>query len=1615
MAIVFFAAALAGVILHLDRPVSRRFVVARVNAALAASFQGRIAIERVEHVSLGGIQGARVVIQAPDGTRVLVAEGVSAKADVLAIARSALFGRSGEPLAIAVHDVVVDHADVALDAGADGAMQLAAAFEPRERAPKAADEGPGRAVKLDLRGVAIRHAWVHGAPSKGAPAIDADVTGVSGSVAVASGAGAGPTSVSIDVPHVGLVARGLPRGASAKGDAKGHVELPSRAGSAFAVTAEYDGAVAGVAARARATLDGDRLDATVSAPHVTPALVRALAPESPLEEEASVRAEAHGALSNLDVVLDLTLAHDRGALHATATIARPAGGSSTRIGAAASVTGLDARAFTSDPGAPETVLGASAKGTFVVADGGAVTSDDLTASVLPGRVGDQRVPPATISARMATGASGAAPPAGVSIVGTAHVAEAGAPTDLTFELRPDGAIDVTARARIAALDRVPRLGPKPLATGTAQLQAKATIRPAKGTIDATVDADLVNVTVAGANANANADASASASAKPSGDRAAHATDALHLARGRLHVRATGPLASPYLDAELIAAGVDANGTRYPRARATARGPATSPHVEAWLGGARGAAAEVRAVADVDVATATLRNARATISRAGEHATLRAKTVRVSGGEVRVEDAVVEGFGAPARATVRVTRGQTVVKMRARHVAFSRVARLLHLERDVERGDVDVDVDLVVDRKGAHGHAVVDVTHASFAGWTDVDAHLKATFDGRRADATLHAALSDVGYADLATHDLVLGGDGAPLGLEALRKAFGRVDLDARVDLHALYALVPKGALPASDLAGILVVKGSATRDGQTDFTPELTLSARTEGLVVTRLDGERITGVDGEATTAVDGDTGAATARAKLVDSLGAFVTLDARSDAIPYAALVDGVDRAPHADGSPADRVALLERVPFTAKLVVPERAASALPMGLALEGTRGTVEGTVDFEGNVLHPKIEVTGGAHRLVSEGAAVTFPIDVDVTGSYDGSVARLEAQARTRRIALATAAAHAAIAVADLLDGERARRAGRRLPWTGAAQVRLSGFPLGRVPALSDRGIRGTVDGVLAMADLHTDAPRATAGFAITDLHVGALEYAGAKLVATASDRALEAALRVDQTDGLLEASAQAGVGWRDGFVPGLDPARPIDASLTAKNVRASGLLPAVDEIFTALDGRIDGAARAHLEAGAAAGGSSGANKGVVKLEGNLALTDGLVQVASTGTALHDVSAKLSLAPDGTVRLDDVSARGVSGKLTGSALAHLDALRVVDATAKLEIPKTDPIPFDVAGVNLGDLYGRFEARAKENPRTPSETDVDVDVRGFHVTLPVSASHAVRELGAPSNIHVGIQRRGEAFEVVSLGAPKAAADASAGANGAVPATVVAIHLLDDVVITRRGTLRVELRGDPTVKVTNDTQVTGQIDLVRGTLEVQNKKFEIEKGTVSFVGADPTNPTVVVSAGWTAPDGTRVYADFAGPLKTGKVNLRSEPPRPKSEILALIVFGNVEGSSSTPYANQGTSGGGTAGAAGAAAGGLAADGLARGVDQLTGIDVSAKIDASNPANPRPEVEVQIARSISLQLSYVLGTPPPGTNPDKTFATIDWRFLQRWSLQTTFGDQGSSFADVVWQYRY
>jgi translocation and assembly module TamB len=300
----------------------------------------------------------------------------------------------------------------------------------------------------------------------------------------------------------------------------------------------------------------------------------------------------------------------------------------------------------------------------------------------------------------------------------------------------------------------------------------------------------------------------------------------------------------------------------------------------------------------------------------------------------------------------------------------------------------------------------------------------------------------------------------------------------------------------------------------------------------------------------------------------------------------------------------------------------------------------------------------------------------------------------------------------------------------------------------------------------------------------------------------------------------------------------------------------------------------------------------------------------------------------------------------------------------------------------------------------------VQIPRLHVALPEGTSADVQGLGPMENVPMGAHKGSRTSLLI---VPLDPTQPPPPSDSPSSRTDVAVNI-GDIEVARGTDLKVDLNGTVHVESGAKTQVTGQIHLLKGgLLNLQGRNFEVEGGTVTFTGGEPSNPEIVVKANWTAQDGTIVSANFVGPLKTGKVTLSSQPPLPKQEIVELLLYGTSSGQQAQ------TPSGSTENTAIATAGGEAAQPLNHALNQLGLGAVTAKVDTSESATPKPEVEVQVAKGISVQLAYVLGVPPPGVNPDTTLVTVDWRFLSKWSLESTVGNLGTSIFDLLWQSRY
>jgi len=127
------------------------------------------------------------------------------------------------------------------------------------------------------------------------------------------------------------------------------------------------------------------------------------------------------------------------------------------------------------------------------------------------------------------------------------------------------------------------------------------------------------------------------------------------------------------------------------------------------------------------------------------------------------------------------------------------------------------------------------------------------------------------------------------------------------------------------------------------------------------------------------------------------------------------------------------------------------------------------------------------------------------------------------------------------------------------------------------------------------------------------------------------------------------------------------------------------------------------------------------------------------------------------------------------------------------------------------------------------------------------------------------------------------------------------------------------------VTGGVTLDGIIATERGQYEFLNKRFNIVRGSATFIGTSDLNPLLqAVAEIPVRPAGQQALAirlNIAGTLLEPSLSLDSDaqPPIPQTDLISYVAFGNSSGGiisqSGSGLAGGGTGGGGIAGAAGA----------------------------------------------------------------------------------------------------
>lgn len=1139
-----------------------------------------------------------------------------------------------------------------------------------------------------------------------------------------------------------------------------------------------------------------------------------------------------------------------------------------------------------------------------------------------------------------------------AVDGAATLRESGLDTAVTYRVKAQGSGGELEAELRSKLDEPPRLSRLAGVRTRGVIDAQGRFAWPSNAVEATADVNLENV-----------------------KQAAVQTGPL---RAKLTVKGTA--ASPAFSADVFARNLHAFDRTFDTARIRAEGTPSQVDLGVRLEAPqhKGLSAHTQ-VKSAGGAVELVGPSLAFSDRDGAIA-LSAEHVNVAGGDLAVERFVLDGAGHAA-GSFKLRHGQVEGDARTHDLDLARFLKLAGVSSPIKSAHATLDAhfsgNMHARGEGTVKGTISDIGYARVTGgWVSLDLSLakSGSLSGMVETELVQGARVAIGIDDIVPAALGNGKSWAPTG---------RVRVSGKLDLTCMGPLLGAfPAMPIEDAKGMVDLDVAYNR-ADTDAFPELQARVRTHDLTLV---GRR------EVRDKIETPSEAIAAAPAVYRGIdvGVELGLDARNPRLAVLGdLYDTHGTLLHVDASAGPWLdeniqavlAGLRDAPLNVKVSIPARKLRLLPAPIRPQSLRGTVAADATFDGSITHPHLVADARASRLASLSerlAGETHPTaTVILHTEYAQSGGKLEiiAQHEKQKAADVRASWDGDALLAATSPEER-----RRLKLK--ADVLLADLDLETIPALKNRQVEGTVSGT-AHVEYGAQTRVVSADLAVRPLRVGQVSMDRVNVALNANPTNVAGAILVRGKAGSLDAKLDSGMKWPAGGAPSLEGA--IRAALTARQFRLAALQPMLGSAVNELDGKLDVDLSATVDGGN------------VQLKGKGQLSDGVVQLPAIGQRFDDIKAKIDVAPTQIV-LRDLSAHGVTGALRGNARVEVDQhLTLKQATAELDIPKNQKLPLTVQGVAIGDAWGRVQTRIVSHP---DKMEVAITVPELHLFVPDASGGDVQDLAPDERVRVGFRRSDSKFVALAI------QPLAKPSQNPTPLDLT-VELGNQVSVKKGDLVTAEVTGKIHVHVEEKTDVTGQISVKGGTLDVSGKRFEIENGTVTFTGGDPSNPTVAATARWDAPAGYSVYATYTGTAKKGSLDLRAEPPLSQEEIFNLILFGTPEGSVTSGSGDTATSAVGVAG-------GTATKGINRALSDFTHLDIQARIDTSS-GDSRPELMVPVNKFVSARLTRAVGEPPPGTSPDRTFVTLELRLKRYWVLSAMFGDRGASALDLVWRKHY
>ena len=940
--------------------------------------------------------------------------------------------------------------------------------------------------------------------------------------------------------------------------------------------------------------------------------------------------------------------------------------------------------------------------------------------------------------------------------------------------------------------------------------------------------------------------------------------------------------------------------------------------------------------------------RVTSRRGGAEATVTAGRVVLEPAGISIEDLALAAGKGGVHGSIAARGGKRSIDLTITDLDVARLLASFGLAGSGVAGRLDGRVRIEEQGSARTGHAQVELRGGAIPPLEGIVANAMADFadDG----VTAHAELS---VREMVAATLEASGhlERSVLDPRAFREMTGEATLAAsNVDLErAGEAFL---AATGIDLAGRALGKLKVTKL-EPQASPTFAYELETHDLRLSKRDDEKSgLRLDIDSAGELFSPKGSRLAL-ELVDAQGPWITLT----------LEHALDGDAFARLEAKDLARALLDAPVNARVTAYRRPLKMLGVAgtSALEGSMAaelTVTGTPRTP--ELDAKFDVLGAPL------APKVPPPELGVTLKYSAAKETYSVEAHTKgdsRVLELASTGH---------FGWFSRGLGK--DWSAAGEAKLNNLALVRVARLVNVPLEGRLGGNVWF-DIDQKHFEAKGQLDVKELRVDRHVLGSGSGRLRVADGEAEATLALAHGAAGLDALGRAGIVWGEGGLS-VEGKRPGMLRVTARDFDLATLGPLVRSTARRVTGRLNG--RAEVEWG-----GSGKRAGATTLRANATVRNGTVSLVAGGGLLQNIDAQALADGSGPVRVTFTgAARSRQPNLTGTAALTFDGPRFKRLDAKLGL---DGFPLLYDGILMGRATTGANAPKLEVVVASTETGqlVDVSIPVLEVKLPEASDKTLIALEDDPAIEVhdaALEPEEERQTLRSDGT-----------------TTLKVRLGQKVVV-KRGSLEVPVSAELTVL--GDGLLDGTLTLRQGgVVPALGQTFRITRGVITFKKQEPKDGSLAIEASTRAADGTLIELSITGTVRDPNIAFRSDPPRSKNEIVALLL--GIQSDSTK------TSDGGQMGRTAMA---LAMNRLLEG-SPLAALQFGAGETSEGEAVS--SVSVRVASKVWVEGRTVKGTTTSINPNERVSGVVDWRFAPSWSLRTQLGD--ISGVELRWSLRY